>query len=171
MSANPPRRRYTNNERANAVAAVAVGGGSVHGTAKKLGIPETSLRQWHKGQRCRQVLPLSEQKRLELADRFEEVIHQAVEVVVEKLSEASAAQAAVIAGIACDKMLLLRREGAVAASERGGDGHTMNSDVNATSLSLSASAIAAARVLLDQVVAPTPASLEAEREAISPHSA
>lgn len=102
------RRRYTNNERATAVAAVSANNGSVNETARKLGIPETSLRQWCSGQRHPELQPLSEQKKLELADQFGQLAELLLGVVRKKADQLDAKSAAIAAAVCIDKALLLQ---------------------------------------------------------------
>jgi hypothetical protein len=102
-----PRRSYSKNERAAAVAAVAANNGSVHGTAKILGIPETSLRQWCSGDRHPELLPLSERYKKALADKLGHFADLAIGVALKKIDELSAYQAVICASIAIDKWLLL----------------------------------------------------------------
>jgi hypothetical protein len=124
-----PRRRYTTIERGAAVAAVAANSGSVHGTAKILGIPETSLRQWCNGRRHPELLPLSERYKKELADKLAHFADLAIGVALKKVNELSAYQAVICACIATDKWLLLtgqmpsrRRRGAAPVQDAGQSG-------------------------------------------------
>ena len=162
MNAKPTIRRriYTDQEQADALAALQANGGNVNRTAAALGIPEPTLRMWASGTRRPFDRALYEQSKTALADRFEAIISQAIGVVQEKLPDASAAQAAVIAAIATDKMLLLRRD--------GDEGHTVSATAT-ESAALSPDALAAARVLLAQVFVPSPSPLDAAPEPISPY--
>lgn len=106
----PARRRYSDVEQGEALAALTANGGNVLRTAAVTGIPETTLRQWARGV-CRPLpAELREQKKSELAERFEAMAFAAVEVVADKLEQLQPYQAALVAGICTDKALLLRGE-------------------------------------------------------------
>jgi transposase-like protein len=56
------KRRYSDQDRAAAVAAVTANGGNIQRTARQLGIPETSLRQWVKAERHPEAAQMSVEK-------------------------------------------------------------------------------------------------------------
>jgi hypothetical protein len=134
MRTNPPRRRYTHDERARAVAAVAANNGSVHGTAKLLGVPETSLRQWVSGERHPELLPLSERYKMELADKLARFADLAIGIALKKINELSAYQAVICASIAIDKWLLLT--GQMPARSRQGKTPEQDAETSARLASL-----------------------------------
>ena len=160
MSTNPPRRRYSHDERAKAVAAVAANNGSVHGTAKLLGVPETSLRQWVRGDRHPELLPLSEFYKRELAQRFEDLIPRLLDIVDAKMHEMSGYQAMLASAICVDKWLLLTAEPTEATRTRGESVRAREFGARYNSLhagdavmGLSEDALAEARKLLGELCA------------------
>jgi transposase-like protein len=104
------RRRYTLDERARLVAAVAANGGNVNATAITFGVPETSLRQWVRGDRHPELLSVSELHKKELAAKFEHVVELCLDVAESKVTELSPYQAIVVASIATERALQLRGE-------------------------------------------------------------
>jgi transposase-like protein len=106
------KRRYSDEDRAAAVAAVTANGGNVQRTARQLGIPETSLRQWVKAERHPEAAQMSVEKRGTLADEMERVVWKLVEGIndPEKVKAAPVQQLATAAGILVDKIRLLRGE-------------------------------------------------------------
>jgi hypothetical protein len=70
------KRRYSDENRANALAALAGNGGNVGRTARELGIPVATIRRWATGERHPEAAQLSQQKKGPLADRLEEVAYQ-----------------------------------------------------------------------------------------------
>ena len=56
------RRRYTDNERAAALTALAANCGNVERTARELGIPRKTLAQWARGQRYPEAAQMSHEK-------------------------------------------------------------------------------------------------------------
>lgn len=137
-----PYRGYSDDERSAAVALVAANAGNVNATATELGIPETTLRQWVNGDRCAHLLPMSEQKRRNLANRIRGVVSRMIDVLEADISDIKPSQAAVIMGIGIDKILALEGYGR-------SDGTTVNVNVNAPSVTLTADDIAAARRLIE----------------------
>jgi hypothetical protein len=101
-------RRYSDDDRASALAAVAANGGNVSKTARELGIKVTTLRQWKCGERHPEAIQMSQGKKLPLADAIETVVDKMVAAVAGKIDDASLQQLATSIGILTDKMLLLR---------------------------------------------------------------
>lgn len=99
------RRKYTDEERAAALAALDANAGNVARTAEQLGIPASTLQYWQE----MDALPkLREQKKVQLADRLEEIAYQLVEALPGKIKKANLLQTATTLGITIDKMQLLR---------------------------------------------------------------
>ncbi len=98
-------RRYTDDERSAALAAVRLNEGNVNATAAQLGIPEPTLRQWVKGDRCPHLQPLAEQKRIELAKRLLRLHESAVGVAERGVDKLDAYKATLVAAIALDKAM------------------------------------------------------------------
>jgi transposase-like protein len=100
------RRRYSDDDRAAALAALAANGGNLKGTARQVGVPEPTLRHWSRDA-TRQGAKVEAQKTA-LADQFEALAERLLAVAESKIGEASFVQLMTGAGIAVDKMLLLR---------------------------------------------------------------
>lgn len=112
-----PGRTYTDETRANVLATLQANGGNAVKTAKQLGIPRTTIRQWAGEANLGPgvaVMPrkvptaLVEGKMAELANNLEAVAFKAVELANEKADGASYKDLLVGTGIAVEKMLLLR---------------------------------------------------------------
>ena len=105
------RRRYSDDERAACLAALVANGGDVRKTARQVGVPETTLRQWKHRDRAPVSAEKSAQKKAELADIFEAIARDALAAVTpEKIALANVQQLLVSAGVATDKMRLLRNQ-------------------------------------------------------------
>lgn len=102
---------YSSEDIANALAVVKSNGGNILRSAKELNIPYHTLREWHTNGRRNtpEVETLQHEKELSLAQKLKTLAHMAVDHASdpEVLAEASALDAAKIAGIAVDKNLLL----------------------------------------------------------------
>ena len=108
--------------KANALALLAANDGNVLATAKQLGLPRGTVQNWAKGRvpLNDDVIQKSEKAKRELADQFEELARASVQKGLmiarrQKDSQTSLSMAATAAGIATDKMLLLRGEGPTAS--------------------------------------------------------
>ena len=104
------RRSYSDEDRANALAALAANGGAVSVTAARLGIPRKTLEQWAKGQRHPEAALLSQGKKTELAAALRGIAWLVLDLLPEKLRKATAKDATVTLGIALDKAQLLDGE-------------------------------------------------------------
>ena len=105
------RRHYSDEDRAAALAALRANGGNVRRTAGQVGVPASTLAGWAAGDHAPVGAELRAGKKLELADRFEEIARAALgRVTAAKLDEANAPQLLTAAGIAVDKMRLLREQ-------------------------------------------------------------
>jgi len=103
-------RRYSDAEKVQALAALEVGS-SISAAARAIGMPRKTLSQWGLGQAIHpSVAEASHEKALELAGKFESIAHRIVDAMPGKIGDANLAQAATAAGIAVDKMRLLRGE-------------------------------------------------------------
>jgi transposase-like protein len=110
------RRRYTDDDRSSALAKLAENGGDVSKTARELGIPPQTLRQWRDGKRHPEALQQSEGKKSELADRYERLTFKALRQAEKGIPKLGGRDASVVAGIFTDKMLLLRGDTPPAAT-------------------------------------------------------
>ena len=105
------RRHYSDEDKAAALAALRANAGNVARTARQVGVPEPTLRQWAKGLRAAPPAQLSERKKADLADRMEEIARALLDrVTPERMDDATVQQLLTSAGIAIDKMRLLRNQ-------------------------------------------------------------
>lgn len=113
------RRRYSDDERAAALAALAANGGNVQGTAKQLDLPERTLNHWANGRVNPTVAKNGEERKKDLAAAIEDLAHKLVGHCSKDgtISKASLVQAATALGIAVDKLQALR-SGSPAGTEQ-----------------------------------------------------
>lgn len=104
----PTRRRYSDEYRANALAALSANEGNIERTARQLGIPAKTLENWAKGTNHPEAAELGERKKPELADALEEVARKLADAMPGKVADAGLRDTAIALGIAVDKMRLLR---------------------------------------------------------------
>ena len=114
-------RRYSDEDRANALAALAANGGNVNRTAEQLGIPEATVRAWANGDRHPEASQACEQKKPALADQFQALAEKLVGIAAEKADKLNAKDAVIAAGVAVDKARLLRGEPTQINEERDDD--------------------------------------------------
>lgn len=100
------KRRYSDEEKANALAALASNGGNVQRTAIALGIPAKTLENWSKGTVHPSVANLGEGKKVELADLLEETARKLVADLLE-MASTSQKDCATALGIVIDKRQIL----------------------------------------------------------------
>jgi transposase-like protein len=123
-----PRRRYTDDERATALAALAANGGNVARTAAQLGIPEKTLEHWSKGDRHPEAAKMGDQKRGPMADALLEVAWKLLDSIPAKIRQAPLNQTATAMGIALDKARLLRGEPTSITSAEMSHDHSLDLD-------------------------------------------
>lgn len=104
------RRGYSDQQRAEALAALDANEGNLSETARDTGIPRQTLQEWQRGRVPEGVPELRQEKKQSLADRLEALAHTLIDVMPEKAADASLQQVATSFGIAVDKMRLLRGE-------------------------------------------------------------
>src|SRR5262245_44112651 len=102
------RRRYTDEERAQALAALAANGGNVKATAAKIGLPVKTLQNWSSGMVHPEVANLGQERKADLADAFESVARKLIGVADRGAERLNAKDAMIAAGVAVDKMTMLR---------------------------------------------------------------
>jgi len=103
------RRQYTDEEKATALAALAANGGNVKKTALEIGVPRKTLERWANGGVHPAVAQAGHEKRLPLADVYEDIAYQCLGgLTQDKISKANAVELVKTAAIATDKMQLLR---------------------------------------------------------------
>jgi len=104
-----PKRRYSDEEKANALAALAANAGNIERTARELSIPASTLQHWANGNVHAQVTNLRDQKKGVLAEGLEDVAWRLLEgVTPAKIAETDVRELLTAVGIAVDKMQLLR---------------------------------------------------------------
>lgn len=103
-----PRRHYSDNDKATALAALDANGGNLKRTARETNVPVSTLQRWTAGSKNAAIPDLRTQKRAELSTLFEDEIYAIFEALPAKRHEASYQQLATAAGIYTDKMRLLR---------------------------------------------------------------
>lgn len=118
------RRRYSDEERAAALAELEANGGNVTWTARELGVPESTLRRWRDDPNMAAPAELRAQKKESLADMWEKVARQALaflgrafddydrhelerELPLQDVKLTMAPKLATVAGIATEKHQLL----------------------------------------------------------------
>ncbi len=104
------RRRYSDEERSDALVALQANGGNLKRTARELGVPLATLAGWSYGHVHPRVSDLRNEKSGPLADRLEELAHLLLSSMMrpEKLAAARFKDIAIAVGILIDKMVLLR---------------------------------------------------------------
>ncbi len=116
------RRRYSDEDRAFAIAALASNGGNVWRTSQHLGIPDTTLRQWANGLRHPEAVLMSEEKKSSLAERFDEFASRVLRLTTdEDIKAATLKDRFTAAGIAVDKARLLKGEPTEITEDRADD--------------------------------------------------
>lgn len=132
------QRRYTDADVAEALAILAEHGGNAAAASRTTGIPEATIKDWRNGVVSAPPPEAVAAKRAERAARWDALQEAGVAQALTQLPNASARDAAVVAGIAVDKAALLRGE-----STTGAPGIHVH-----LSISLTASDVAAATALL-----------------------
>jgi transposase-like protein len=117
------RVSYSDDDKASALALLAVYNGNVKRAALALGLPRSTLSAWAKGRGTHpRVSELCHIKKETLADRLEEAARRLLEAATEpaRIERASLLDLSVSFGICIDRMLLLR--GYPTKIERNADG-------------------------------------------------
>lgn len=102
------RRKFSDQQKSDALAALDANGGNVNLTATQLGISESTLRSWAKNRGVNaDVALLREQKRIDLSIRLKDIAHQILDILPDKLKDSNTQQLATALGIVVDKSQLL----------------------------------------------------------------
>jgi hypothetical protein len=80
------RRRYSDEDRASALAALDANDGNLQRTARQVGLPRKTLAEWAKGRASPAVAELRHQKKGELADRFDALAHALLDAIPTKIA-------------------------------------------------------------------------------------
>lgn len=111
MGAKGTKRRYSDDDRSSALAALAANGGDVAGTAARLEIPRKTLESWARGLRHPEAAQSCLEKKEPLAEAFDRIASRILGGVTDKkIRDANLQQTLTSAGIAVDKARLLRGE-------------------------------------------------------------
>lgn len=103
--------KYSDVDKATALAVLDANGGNVKKTATDTGIPRTTIERWTKGQAVNpDVTDLRHEKKGELADRLREIAHKLIDSVDTKIPDANLQQVFTALGITIEKMQLLSGE-------------------------------------------------------------
>lgn len=102
------RRQYSDKDKATALTVLDANGGSLRKTAREIGIPPTTLKEWKDGRVNPHVAELRTVKKGELAERFDDATDMMLDVLHEKLKDATLQQVVTSIGILQDKSQLLK---------------------------------------------------------------
>jgi hypothetical protein len=115
-------RRYSDEEKAAALVALAANGGDVSRTARQIGIPINTIANWSKGMVHPAVTKIGEEKKPLLADLFESFVGRVLALTTDADIQGSTLKDRfTAAGIAIDKARLLRGEPGAASDAPLGD--------------------------------------------------
>jgi transposase-like protein len=103
------RRRYRDDFRAAALAALTANAGNVARTARQLGLSRKTLEGWATGRTPSPPAHLRHQKKAALADALEALARRMLDAMTaEKIKAATLLEIAVALGVCVDKMAQLR---------------------------------------------------------------
>lgn len=119
-------RKYTEEERAAALAALTANGGNLAKTAREVGVPRKTLEAWrleikppdsesaasprHRQPKTVVSVDAYERAAGQLDEKLESIAHRLADLIPGKIDGASLQQCAVSLGIAIEKMRLLREQ-------------------------------------------------------------
>jgi transposase-like protein len=115
------RRRYSDEERAAALAALAANRGGIARTARQTGVGRSALSRWASGRRHPEARQMALPKKKDLADAFERAAWKLLGVSKDKADRLNAKDAMIAAATAVDKMRLLRDETTAISESRRDD--------------------------------------------------
>lgn len=101
------KRRYSDEDKATALAVLAAHNGDVSKTARETGVPRTTLQRWIEAENGA-VAAIAADKKKGLADELETIAYKLVDAMPEKIAQATLQQLATSLGITIDKMQLLQ---------------------------------------------------------------
>ena len=119
-----PAGDYSDNFKAESLAALQANGGNILRTSREMNVPESTLRSWKNGSGTRAMAAdLRDQKRTELADRLTDIAWNIVNSINDgDISKANLVQKSTAFGILLDKMRLLSNEATQISEVRAADG-------------------------------------------------
>ena len=109
-SKSKSKTKYSDTQRGEVLAILDSNGGNQNLTAKQTNVPRSTIQQWQSGLVSDEVPKIRQEKKAELSDLFENVARTYLENSVDPLTvmKTGGQQSVTAAGIAIDKMLLLR---------------------------------------------------------------
>lgn len=104
------KRQYSDSNKASALAILDANGGNLSKTSRETGVPISTIKEWRDGRVNPDVTDIRNVKKIELADKLEEVANAYTDHLLrdETINKTGAKDAAVTVGTAIDKMRLLR---------------------------------------------------------------
>ena len=119
-----PAGDYSDNFKAESLAALQANGGNILRTSREMNVPESTLRSWKNGSGTRAMAAdLRDQKRTELADRLTDIAWNIVNSINDgDISKANLVQKSTAFGILFDKTRLLSNEATQINEVRAADG-------------------------------------------------
>lgn len=119
-------RKYSDEEKAEALAVLVANGGNLNGTAKQLGINRHTLTYWAQGNVHPAVVEISAIKKDDLRDMWLKVFERCNKALTdEKLEDAPAHVLLIGMGTATDKVRALCEDEQNAKDAEGGSGRTV----------------------------------------------
>jgi len=112
--------KYTDAQRAEALAALQANGGNLSATSRATGVPISTVKRWRDEPDPR-LAELGNEKRQDLEESLERIAHALVDAIPGKIDEAPLNHVSVALGIAVDKLRLLRGEATNIEEVRGSD--------------------------------------------------
>lgn len=104
------KRSYSDVDKGAALAALDANGGNLAKTARQLKIPASTLTEWRDGRTNPDVTNIREVKKGAIAERLDDATQLLLDVLPQKLKDASLQQVATAIGILQDKAQLLKGE-------------------------------------------------------------
>ena len=115
------KKQYSDEDKASALAALDANGGNASKTARQLGIPRITLLDWSKNRGVSDDMSeLRQVKKVELAEKLEEIAHKLADAIPGKINDATLQQTATSLAIAVDKLQLLKGEPTERTEHQGG---------------------------------------------------
>ncbi len=102
------RRRYSDNDKATALAMYDANGGNLYRTSRELKIPQSTLEEWVNGRGTSHDVPeLRNEKRQELQEVLRDLAYEIAGAMPAKIKSATLSQQSTALGIVLEKMQLL----------------------------------------------------------------
>lgn len=114
-------KKYTDVQRAEALAALTANGGNLSATYRATSIPISTLKRWRDEPADPRLADLGNEKRAGLETELERIANALVNAIPGKIDEAPLNHVSIALGIAIDKLRLLRGEATEVTEVRGSD--------------------------------------------------